>query len=144
MSDMHLPEIIVGGVHQDVRGTLAHVNDFDMSRVKRFYTIEHPATTIVRAWQGHKEEEKWFYVIRGIFQVKLIRIDNWEAPSEKLKASEFILTADESKVLHIPAGYANGFRALEPDSKLIVFSNFTVEQSAKDNFRYAIELWGKW
>jgi len=141
---MQQPEIIAGGIHRDVRGALAHVNDFDMSRVLRFYSIEHPDTGIVRAWQGHKEEEKWFYVTRGAFQVRLIRIDHWDAPAENLQASEFILAADDSRVLHIPGGYANGFRALEPDSKMIVFSNFTVEQSAKDNFRYAANQWGDW
>jgi dTDP-4-dehydrorhamnose 3,5-epimerase-like enzyme len=141
---MSLLDIIAGGVHHDERGTLGYVNDFDMSRVKRFYTIEHPTTKIVRAWQAHQEEEKWFYVTRGIFQVKLIRIDDWEAPAESLEASEFIMSASVSQVLHIPGGYANGLRALEPDSKLIVFSNFTVEQSAKDNFRYAMDFWGNW
>lgn len=141
---MQLPEIIAGGIHHDVRGTLAHVNHFDMSRVKRFYTIEHPDTTIIRAWQGHKAEEKWFYVTKGVFRVRLVKIDNWDKPAENLQATEFLLAADDSKVLHIPGGYANGFRGLQPDSKLIVFSNFTVEQSAGDNFRYATDLWGDW
>ena len=44
----------------------------------------------------------------------------------------------------IPGGYANGFRALEPHSKLIVFSNFTVEESSSDDYRFSKELWFNW
>ncbi len=58
-----VPLSIKGGRHIDERGTLTFFNNFDMSPVKRFYVIDHPDTTIVRAWQGHKVEQKWFYVV---------------------------------------------------------------------------------
>jgi dTDP-4-dehydrorhamnose 3,5-epimerase len=49
-----MPEIIDGLEYEDARGRLIYFNDFDMKAVRRFYVIEHPDTSIVRAWQGHK------------------------------------------------------------------------------------------
>jgi hypothetical protein len=53
--------LIRGDVHQDQRGVLRFFNDFDMSLVKRFYISENADSSIVRAWQGHQKEQKWFY-----------------------------------------------------------------------------------
>jgi len=136
--------IIEGGKHEDARGKLIFFNDFDMSRVRRFYMIEHPDTEIVRAWQGHQKEEKWFYVVDGSFKIVLVRPDNWENPSLELKTEPFVLESAEPKILHVPGGYANGFKALKQKSRIIVFSSFTVEESSKDNFRFHKEQWYNW
>lgn len=58
---------IKGGMHEDTRGILYYVNDTNSGFYRRFYIINHPQTDIVRAWQGHKVEEKAFYVINGSF-----------------------------------------------------------------------------
>ena len=55
------PTIIQGGSYTDDRGTIDFVNDFHFEGVKRFYTITHPDTSIVRAWQGHTSNAKYFY-----------------------------------------------------------------------------------
>jgi dTDP-4-dehydrorhamnose 3,5-epimerase len=136
--------IIQGGEHVDARGKLTFFNDFDMKDVRRFYLIEHPDTSIVRAWQGHKKEQKWFYVVKGSFKVVLVRPDNWENPSADLKPSEFILEAIANRVLYIPGNFANGLKALEPESRIMVFSSFTVEESSKDNYRFDEHLWYSW
>lgn len=136
--------IIQGGQYEDVRGKLIFFNDFDMNEVKRFYVIEHPHTSIVRAWQGHKKEQKWFYVMKGSFKVVLVRPDNWENPSADLKANEFILRAEANQVLYIPGNFANGLKALEPESRMMVFSSFTVDESSKDNYRFDEHLWYSW
>lgn len=44
----------------------------------------------------------------------------------------------------IPKGYANGIKALEVDSELMVFSNKTLEVSNKDSWRYDANLWFDW
>jgi dTDP-4-dehydrorhamnose 3,5-epimerase-like enzyme len=136
--------LIKGGRHTDDRGTLSFFNDFDMAPVKRFYVIEHPDTTIVRAWQGHKIEQKWFYVITGSFKINVVKPDNWERPSENIIVKEFILGSDTNQVLHIPGGYANGFKALEAHSKLIVFSDLSTADAGKDDFRFDKSLWYDW
>jgi dTDP-4-dehydrorhamnose 3,5-epimerase len=135
---------IQGGQHEDARGKLIFFNNFDMSGVRRFYMIEHPDTEMIRAWQGHQKEEKWFYVVDGSFKIVLVQPDNWENPSVDLRTEEFVLQSGEPQILYVPGGYANGFKALKQKSRIIVFSSFTVEESAKDNFRYDKEQWYTW
>lgn len=138
------PKLIRGGIHTDERGSLSFVNTFDFDRVQRFYQIAHPTTDIIRAWQGHKIESKWFFVSSGAFKIVLVKIDNWDQPSNDLKPLEFFLDDKDPIVLHVAGGYANGFQALIPHSKLIVFSNLTVEDSKGDNFRFEKDKWYKW
>lgn len=143
---MNTPRLITGGLHTDSRGTISFINDFDLSAVKRMYMIEHSDTSTVRAWQGHKVEQKWFVVTAGSFKVGLIAPDNWNEPSDILPVQEFTLYAGEPSVLHIPGGYLNGFKALEPNSKMTVFSDATVEESKADDYRFDKDKWviGDW
>lgn len=137
-------QIIQGGNFEDSRGKLIFFNEFEMKEVKRFYLIEHPKTSIVRAWQGHRREQKWFFVVEGAFKVVLVQPDDWGNPSKTLVTEEFNLKSEEPKVLHVPGKYANGFQAMQPKSKIMVFSSFTVEESSNDNFRFDKELWYNW
>lgn len=139
-----LISLIQGGKHEDARGKLTFFNDFDMKQVRRFYVIEHPNTTIVRAWQAHKAEQKWFYVIAGSFKIALVQPDDWIHPSPVLEAQEFTLESEKNVILHIPGGFANGFRALEPHSRLMVFSDVGIDKAGSDDFRFDKNLWYRW
>ena len=141
---MNKPTIIQGGIYSDERGILRFVNDFLMNDVVRFYIINHHNTELVRAWQAHKREKKYFYVLRGQFVVAYLKLDNFDEPDLYKKADYTILSDRESKVLSVPEGYANGLKALEPDSEIIVFSNLTVEESKKDDYRYSSDWWFDW
>lgn len=57
--------LILGGRHSDARGTLRFCNDFDMTSVRRFYTISNSVGQPIRGWIGHKRETKWFFPIKG-------------------------------------------------------------------------------
>lgn len=137
-------EIVNGGVFEDERGKLFHVNDFDFSEVKRFYVIEHPDRHVVRAWQGHQFEKKWFYVVSGSFCVAWVKVDNWEQPNLNTEVEYMILNANESKIIAVPCGYANGLKALEPNSKIIVYSDMLLEQSVNEKIRYPKDYWLDW
>ena len=139
-----IPNIIQGGEHEDARGRLTFFNDFDMEAVRRFYVIEHPDTSIVRAWQAHKKEQKWFYVIEGSFKIVIVKPGEWTADSEESNPEKFILKNTGNKLLHIPGGYANGFQALEPHSKLMVFSDFAIAEAGTDDYRFDKNLWYHW
>lgn len=141
---MKTPKIINGGFHSDERGSISFVNEFDFSEVKRFYNICHPTTEVIRAWQGHKEESKWFYVNSGSFKIVLVKIDDWGLGTNANMPVEFHLDFSEPQILFIPGGYVNGFQATSPNSKLMVFSNFTIEESKNDDFRFDKSLWYKW
>lgn len=135
------PTLIKGDLHIDERGKLSFCNDFDMEEVRRFYIVENADTKVARAWQGHQREQKWFFVISGSFMIGLVEPDNWHSPSLNLPVSTYTLKATDNSVLHIPGGFANGFKALEPHSKMMVFSNFTLEEGRSDHFRFDSSLW---
>jgi dTDP-4-dehydrorhamnose 3,5-epimerase len=135
---------IKGDVFTDERGVLQYVNDFDFTGVKRFYQIIHPDASVVRAWQGHQVEHKWFFVGQGSFLIAWVKIDDWDTPSKTLKAEYSVLSAQSPQVISIPPGYANGIKALEPGSVLTVFSNLTVDQSSNDRWSFDPSLWMDW
>lgn len=136
------PNLIKGGSHSDQRGTITFMNDFDMDQVKRFYVIEHPDTKTIRAWRGHKIEQRWFHAIQGSFLIRIVEIENWENPNTDLPIIEFKLSAKSTEVLHIPVGYASSLQALEKDSKLIVFADYDISNVEKDNYLFPEEYWG--
>jgi len=141
LTNLHNFKLIEGGIFSDHRGKLFHVNEFDMSLVKRFYAVENSHSYPIRAWQGHQKESKWFYIVKGSFLIGLVLPDNWENPSKNLHIEKIILNETESKVLYIPPGYANGVKALEENSKLMIFSNFTIQEAATDNIKFDINTW---
>ncbi|GMT46334.1 MAG: hypothetical protein IEMM0006_2166 [bacterium] len=138
------PTLIPGGTFSDQRGTLRFVNDFLMNDVIRFYIIRHNNTELIRAWQAHKQERKYFYVLKGRFVVAYLKLNKFDNPDMSLKPEYTVLSELESKVLALPEGYANGLKALEPDAEIMVFSNLTVEESQKDDYRFPAEWWFDW
>ena len=129
------PTVIKGGSHSDNRGNLTYNNDFDMSSIKRMYFIQNSSTSFVRAWQGHVIERRWFSVVKGSFEIKLIKIDNWENPTKNLDIFSSILNDQNLDVLFVPAGYVNSIQALEENSKLIAMSDYLLEE-VKDEYRF--------
>lgn len=134
----------LGDSFTDERGTIRFTNEFNLPNIKRFYTIEHHNTQVIRAWQGHEIETKYFSVLKGKFVVAWVEIDNFNNPSKKLEAEYKILGAYKPGVLHIPPGFANGLRALEPNSIIAVFSDFEVEKSIEARRRYDSNKWFNW
>ena len=139
-----LPELIKGDCFSDERGTLKFVNDFNFNGVKRFYCITQSKQAGARAWQGHKIETKYLFCMMGSFHIFLVKPDNWQSPSSKLEVKHFILTENESQVLKIPPGYANGFVTFDDQSSLLVFSDKTLEESKNDIYRFNVNKWINW
>lgn len=130
---------IQGGIAQDERGQIRFVNDFDMALVKRFYIIKNADTELVRGWRAHQIEQRWFYVLSGAFSVDLIQIDNWEIPSPDLPVQQVILHSADMQVLHVPVGYGTAFKALEPNSELLVFADYGIEHAALDDHTWPLD-----
>lgn len=138
------PTVIKGGIFSDQRGSMRFVNDFKFEDIKRFYFIKHPSTSVVRAWQGHQSERKYFFPILGSFVVAWVELDNFENPSKDLIPEYHILSAENSEILSIPKGYANGLKALEPNSELMIFSDVNLEDSITEDIRYPADWWLDW
>lgn len=123
---------IAGGHHTDNRGLLRFVNDFDMKQIRRMYIIE-PKFGQIRAWQGHKKEQKWFFVLEGSFLIQTVSI---QAQQTRFKIT---VSAEDNGVIHIDSGNYNGFEALKEGSKMLVFSDHTIDEAASDDFRMSLE-----
>jgi dTDP-4-dehydrorhamnose 3,5-epimerase len=134
-------KVYEGGSFSDNRGVVDFYNTFDLSEVKRMYTIS-PTCGVIRAWQGHRIEKKWFYVVQGSFEIQLCKVNFW-SPLTIENREKITLSESSNLILEIPGGYLNGFVALEESSKMIVFSDYSLEDSKNDDYRIKLEnvLW---
>lgn len=133
--------IITGGEHSDARGTVSFVNGFDMSGVKRFYTITNSGTDVIRGWQGHQTEKKWFFCIKGSFSIRVVEVDNWAIPDKDVQINSYQLESGKPAILHVDGGCATAIQALEEDAMLIVFSDTDLSNSKADDFRFDLDYW---
>jgi len=137
-------KLIKADIAIDGRGELLFSNNFDMSKIKRFYQISNFKTPFVRAWHGHKFEDKYIIVSKGAALLAVVKIDNWKKPKKNLKIEKYILNEKKPKLLFIPGGYAHGYKTLLRDTRLIVFSTSTLSQSIKDDYRFDAYYWNPW
>jgi len=136
-------KILSGNTRTDNRGSISFVNDFKFKRVKRFYQIESKNIKIIRAFHGHMKESKYVYVITGKILLCAVYLDNAKNPSKRNKVERFILSSENPQIIFIPPRFANGFRFLEKNSKVIFFSTSSLNQSLRDDYRYPPDYWGK-
>lgn len=129
------PVVINGGSYSDIRGDVTYNNDFDMSSIKRIYSIQNVNTSLVRAWQGHAIERRWFSVLKGSFEIKYIKIDNWENPTKSLDVFSRIINDENFDVLCVPGGYVSSIKALEENSKLLLMSDYRLGE-IEDEYRF--------
>jgi dTDP-4-dehydrorhamnose 3,5-epimerase-like enzyme len=130
-----VPKLIKGDSHEDFRGGLVYNNDFEATAIKRIYVIKNKNIAIIRAWQGHKIEQRWFTALKGSFKIELIAIADWKRPNKKSERLEFVLRAKKLDVLHIPAGYVSSIQSLEQGSKLLVMADYLMGE-LEDDYRY--------
>ena len=138
---MNLVQITKGGFHEDQRGKVSFANDFDMTLIKRFYQINHPYTDIIRGWQGHQKESKWFYCVEGQFTINYIQPKDWQNANGDEHVYRIELSCSNPQVLHIPSGFVTGIKAILANSILMIYSDFTVSESQADDFRFDINTW---
>ena len=141
---MAKPNLIKGGLAVDDRGWLSFVNDFDFSKVKRFYQVANFTNSTIRAFHGHLIEEKYVYVATGEAMILLVPINNTSKTDKSAVVEKFILSEKSPSILHIPAGYANGFKTLSENTKIIFFSTKSINDSEQhDDYRYPFDYWGQ-
>lgn len=139
-----IPYLFKGDTFVDKTGSVSFVNGFDFPKIKRFYVIDIQKKGTVRAWHGHKHEAKYVFVISGDALVGAVHVDDWIHPSKKTRVYKFFLSSKKPAILHIPEGYANGFKSKTRDAKLIFFSTSTLDRSKKDDIRFDSRYWDIW
>jgi dTDP-4-dehydrorhamnose 3,5-epimerase-like enzyme len=132
---------INGSAFSDDRGKMKFFNTFNMKEILRFYEISPADTNVIRAWQGHWKEKKWFYCTAGSFIINLVKINTTSPIAANTDLERFELNENTPLVLEVDGGHASGFKATQNNSKLLVFSNFTLEQSKQDDIRFPVEQW---
>lgn len=133
--------IIEGGLHVDIRGTVTFVNDFDFKGVDRFYTIRAHRPYEPRGWRGHRIEKKWFTVLKGTVLVAVVKPDDWTLPSSNLPVERFVLSESKPRVLHVPINHATGSMALSEDAILVIFSSGHIENTMNDEYVFPVDTW---
>jgi dTDP-4-dehydrorhamnose 3,5-epimerase-like enzyme len=136
------PRLISGASSVDDRGQVVFANEFSFASIKRFYLVENFSTEVIRAFHGHLKEEKFVLVVNGSAIVAAVAFDDPSKPNRTAKLHRYVLSDRQTQILHIPAGYANGFRPLEPKTKMMFFSTATLEDSGKDDYRFPYDQWG--
>lgn len=137
-------KVIEGEIFNDCRGRISSLNDFHLEGVCRVYMIHHPDASVVRGWHGHQFERKWFYCVKGSFTVALVKIDDWDQPSENLPAEIYSLSDEKSEIICVPAGYANCIKAGCDGSVLMVLSDKKIPEAYEDSWRYDKNMWVDW
>ena len=143
-AEINKPFIINGDLSADDRGELMFVNQFNMELVKRFYVVSNHKQGFIRAWHAHKFESKYVFIVNGTALISTVQIDDWNNPSSNLAIDKFVLTAKKPSILYIPNGYANGFKTLSSDTKIIFFSTSTLGDSIDDDYRFDAYKWNPW
>ena len=143
-AEINKPFIINGDLSADDRGELMFVNQFNMELVKRFYVVSNHKQGFIRAWHAHKFESKYVFIVNGAALISTVQIDDWNNPSSDLAIDKFVLTAKKPSILYIPNGYANGFKTLSSDTKIIFFSTSTLGDSIDDDYRFDAYKWNPW
>ena len=137
-------KIIEGEIFRDHRGQISSLNEFHFDGVRRTYIIHHPDASVVRGWHAHQHERKWFYCIKGSFTLALVEIDDWVNPSRELEAQIFELSEQRSRLVCVPAGYANCLKAKTNGAVMLVLSDKTLDEALGDSWRYDSSMWVDW
>lgn len=140
------PKIVSLDVSPDDRGMIAHCNKFNFKNlnIQRFYKIENHKENFIRAWHAHKKEKKYILILSGAIKISLVKIDKWSQPSKNLKKQNFFLSEKKPQILFIPGGFAHGIQNLTNGTTFIVFSDFSLNKSLNDDYRFPFDYWGDW
>lgn len=133
-----------GGKFTDERGILEFVNETNPGNYRRFYLITHVDTNVVRAWQGHKVEEKAFYAIEGSFIIAVVNPVSFDTPDDNETPEFFELKKENNRFLRVPGGCYTGIKALSANSTLLVLSGLDFASSKADDYRQPSNKWVNW
>lgn len=130
----------------DDRGSVFTANTFNLvtAGIQRMYMVENHKAGTVRAWHAHMHEKKWVTVLSGAAVIGIVKIDNFLIPDESASIERYVLDGEHPKIIYIPNGYANGAMNLTDDTRIMYFSDKTVQESIKDDHRYPPRYWDCW
>ena len=132
------PNIIKGDLFKDKRGKLFSCNQFDMSRVKRMYSIENINSNYIRGWKGHKIETRWFFATKGSIIINTILISDLEKAHPLPVINTFKLNEDNLNVLEVPPGFATSIKQYSNGDRICVFADYGIGVSDDEDLRWEL------
>ena len=123
-----------GELFVDFRGKLFHNNIVDLTRVKRFYSIENINKEFLRGWKGHEAEKRWFICVKG--KVSIWVIKNSDLNNRINTAIKFTMTEDNLDVLYVPEGNATLLKKETEGGRIMVFSDYMLNTSNDEHLRW--------
>jgi dTDP-4-dehydrorhamnose 3,5-epimerase-like enzyme len=130
------PYIIQGHLFKDKRGKLFSCNQFDMTRVKRMYSIENINSTYIRGWKGHKIETRWFFATKGSIIINTVLISDLEKAHHLPAVNIFKLSENNFNVLEVPPGFATSIRQYSNGDRICVLADFKIGVSDDEDLRW--------
>jgi dTDP-4-dehydrorhamnose 3,5-epimerase-like enzyme len=104
--------------------------------IKRVYYVYNYGRGVVRGFNFHKKEWKYFIIASGA--AKFVAID----PENSEEVFTLISSARNPSRIVIPPGYANGWVSLEDNTVLVCGSTASFEESIADDQRFDPFKWG--
>ena len=134
-----VPYIINGDIFNDHRGKLFSCNEFDMSNVKRIYSIENSNSNFIRGWKGHKIETRWFFATKGSIIINTIAISDLENSIIPYSVNTFKLSEDNLDILKVPPGFAISIKQYSNGDRICVFADYKLNDSGDDDLRWELK-----
>ena len=131
-----IPKIIKGDLFKDKRGKLFSCNQFDMTSVKRMYSIENINSDYVRGWKGHKIETRWFFATKGSIIINTISISDLEDSDSFPVVNSFKLNDNNLDVLEVPPGFATSIKQYSNGDRICVFADYELGLSGDEDLRW--------
>ena len=131
-----IPHIIKGDIFNDSRGKLLSCNQFDMSHVKRMYSIENINSNYIRGWKGHKIETRWFFATKGSIIINTILISDLEKALSLPVIKTFKLNEDNLNVLEVPPGFATSIKQYSNGDRICVYADYQLGVSGDEDLRW--------
>ena len=135
------PELIKGIAYSDSRGKIFHINNFDLSPIKRMYIIENVNTSLFRGWKGHFIENRWFYCQIGEIEIQVIPIESFQINKQQIE--KFNLTDKDLNVLFVPKGFATMIKQNKSKSRIVAMSDYFLGECEDDNLRWSPNFFKK-
>ena len=132
------PHIIKGDLFNDNRGSLFSCNKFDMTRVKRIYSIENSDSNYIRGWKGHEIETRWFFATKGCMIINTILISDLEKSHTLPLINTFKLNQDSLNILVVPPGFATSIKQYSNGDRICVFADYELGVSGDEGLRWDI------
>lgn len=138
---LNKPYIIEGSLHSDTRGILKCNNNFDLSEIKRVYSISNSLDNNVRGWQGHLVEKRWFIAAQGRFSISVASITDWPLVDKNQDIHSFTLE-NNMNVLYVPEGNVTCIEQVSSKGTLLVFADYFFKE-INDEYRLELDFFSK-